>query len=277
MARIKLPYELDASDVVTTINGEEKTQQEFNEQIANNGSGLSAAEKNWVKTQVEGALKTEAAQCLTVTTSTGTTYYADTTTAASRTRTISVSLSWKEGDAEAVSVAADSTPTGWTKDGNSYKYALNDTTRSVAATTFNYTIPASNAKYGGITVSKASTARSISVVNPAWIGLYESNDAANVAAAVAAINASGRKTANVNEKMTLTNSENKTKWLWIVTKTSASATQLGQSVLNAAADAINFVSPNNANITLSGYKVYISKSSVDNGESFADTQVSITL
>lgn len=204
----------------------------------------------YVKQQNAAALQDEADAKFAVTTSGSATLYTD----ANSSTTLAVTVTTKF-DGEAVD--CDSVPTGWTRTATgTYTKSVSGASGSVTATTFSYT--PSSGTYKDITVSKSSTAKIITVVNPVYYGFTTATTLAD------AIGDLTRSTSKVSVT-SLTNSKANGAYLWILTKNSATATQLGQSILGAATTNQSFTSPQDSSITCSGYKLYKSTSPFDMG------------
>lgn len=156
---------------------------------------------------------------------------------------------------------------------------------SVAAQAFTYTIPLSDTTYGGLTVSKNSGARSISAIYPIYYGFATTDDDDKIAnvMAITGDNALTRSTTSYSfgggaVTCNLTNdawpegtpAESKTAWYWILTHSSSGATMEDKfigNMITLKTSSAGFVSPQNASISMSGYKLYISdKNALQGGE-----------
>jgi hypothetical protein len=235
---------------------------------------LTKVQINWIKKKMQEELSEEALKLYSIGTSGGATFYSDETAAASMTSTVTVTLTYN-GTSQ---VKADTTPSGWTQNTPStdkYTYTKTATTSaSVPATTFKYTVPSSDPSYGGITVSKNSTAKSVSVVNPAYYGIVNSKSTSTISTFIKNLT---RITTRLSTTASITNTTGSAGYLVIVTKSTATATQLGLSILDAATSGISFTSPKNSAITMSGYNVYFSTNSVASGGSLENTLLTINL
>ncbi len=227
---------------------------------------LTSAQKAWINSQMADALAEEAKTKFSVSTSTsGTTSYS-VDALASATMTVTVTTSF-----DGALVDCDPVPSGWTRSGTgTYTKSCTSTSgsaASVAAATFTYT--PSSGDYEGITVSKDSTAKSISVTKPFYYGWAASSYTAdNVATVVSTLT---RQTANTGSG-TFTTAPSESSKFWIVVPSNRTATmkQLGQSISDVAVTK-TFTSPQNADIVLTGYKVYISSNEFTSAPSIAWT------
>lgn len=235
---------------------------------------LTNAQIDWIKKKMQEELSEEALKLYSVSTSGGATFYSDETAAASMTSSVTVTLTYN-GTSQ---VKADTTPSGWTQNTPStgkYTYTKTATTSAaVSATTFQYTVPSSDPSYGGITVSRNSTAKSVSVVNPAYYGIVNSKSTGTISTFIKNLT---RITARLSTTTSIKNTTGSAGYLVIVTKSTATATQLGLSILDAATSGISFTSPKNSAITMSGYNVYFSTNSVAAGGSLENTLLTINL
>lgn len=235
---------------------------------------LTKAQIDWIKKKMQDELSEEALKLYAVSTTGGATFNSDETAAASMTSVVTVTLTYN-GTSQ---IKADATPSGWTENTPSsgkYTYTKTATTSaSVPAATFKYTIPSSDPSYGGITVSRNSTAKSVSVVNPAYYGIVNVKSTATISTFIKNLT---RITSRLNTTASIKNTTGSAGYLVIVTKSTATATQLGLSILDAATSGISFTSPKNSAITMSGYNVYFSTNSVAAGGSLENTLLTINL
>lgn len=236
---------------------------------------LTEAQKTWINSQMDTERQEEANALYSVTTSTTgtTTYYTDTTEQASMSAVVNVVLAFNGTSG----LGAASIPSGWSEvtDGTGTKYTKSISYgTSAAATAFTYTIPDSDTNYGGLSVTKNSTAKSISSINPAYWGMATTNDVANINSFIGNLT---RATSSVSGTQSIPNNTGTTAYFVIVTKGSATATQIGQTILNAPTTGISFTSPQNGAITMSGYKVYFSTNSIAAGATLANVALNISL
>lgn len=235
---------------------------------------LTKAQIDWIKKKMQDELSEEALKLYAVSTTGGATFNSDETAAASMTSVVTVTLTYN-GTSQ---IKADATPSGWTENtlsSGKYTYTKTATTSaSVPAATFKYTIPSSDPSYGGITVSRNSTAKSVSVVNPAYYGIVNVKSTATISTFIKNLT---RITSRLNTTASIKNTTGSAGYLVIVTKSTATATQLGLSILDAATSGISFTSPKNSAITMSGYNVYFSTNSVAAGGSLENTLLTINL
>ncbi|MBE6331694.1 MAG: hypothetical protein E7070_05260 [Bacteroidales bacterium] len=168
----------------------------------------------------------------------------------------------------------DSTPSGWTRTATgTYQRSLTTAAGgTVASASFTYTI--SGGTYDGLTVTKSSSAKSITVTFPCFYGFAASANAADIDTVIPTLT---RRTSALTQTAALNNQLATAGYFWIVTRGSATATQLGSSILRAAVTGVSFNSTQNSGITLSGYKVYISTNSAAAGGKFDNVALNISI
>ena len=233
-------------------------------------AALSAA-LVWADQQRTQGIADEARAKFTVSTAvTGNRRTAD--TAATTTMTVTVTTKF-----DGAAVDCDSTPSGWTRTAlGEYTRTLADAASgTIAAASFTYTPPASS-PYAGIVCTKSSTAQSIAVTYPAWHG-FASGTESTTAAIEAAIGDLTRITAKVTQTADLTNGLATAGYYWILTHSTATATQSGNNILRAVVSGRSFTSPENDAITLSGYNLYISTNSAASGGKFGDVALTVNV
>ena len=153
-----------------------------------------------------------------------------------------------------VKVDADETPSGWTRTSTgTYTKSVTGASGSVAAAEFSYT-PTSG-QFEGITVAKNSTQKNISAINPIFYGFATTNDQAQLASVIGTLT---RRTARLQQVADLVNNTGGVAYYWILTKSTATATQLGSTILNPPIPNKSFTSTQNPSITMTGYNLYIS-------------------
>lgn len=201
------------------------------------------------------------------TSSTGGSYYIDTSTNTTMTVTVKTKF-------DGSLVDADKTPTGWDKisTGTYTKSITGSNGTSINAQEFEYT-------KDGILITKSSTKKSISATNVAYYGLIEGNDGTvELTSQIMSTLDNGRITHNINRTETINNNSTETRYLWILTKSTADATQFAISMfLDNITHNKSFESPRNSNITLTGYNLYISDKSVSAGGSYDDVNLIINI
>ncbi len=234
---------------------------------------ITPAQKAWVQNAMEEDMQAAADAAFSITTeSTTLTFNGDTTAAANCTATVTVKLTFA-----GVRVKANSVPSGWTEvngsGGYEYTKAISSST-AAEATSFAYTVPAGDASgYEGITVRKSSTRKAVSIVYPAYYG-FCSSKTGSVGSFVGSLT---RITSNLSTTRTMTNSSGAAAYLVIVSKGTSTAKQLGANIMDAAVSSGSFTSPQNSNISLSGFNVYYSSLSVLAGGSLNDVEFNIRL
>lgn len=153
-----------------------------------------------------------------------------------------------------VKVDTDETPSGWTRTSTgTYTKSVTGASGSVAAAEFSYT-PTSG-QFEGITVAKNSTQKNISAINPIFYGFATTNDQAQLASVIGTLT---RRTTRLQQVADLVNNTGGVAYYWILTKSTATATQLGSTILNAPIPNKSFTSTQNPSITMTGYNLYIS-------------------
>ena len=168
-------------------------------------------------------------------------------------------------------VDCDSTPSGWTRTATgTYQRSVTGASGTVAGS-FTYTI--SGGTYDGLTVTASSSA-SISKTYPCFYGFAASASAADIATVIPTLT---RWIGSLTPTAALNNQLATAGYFWIVTRGSATATQLGSSILRAAVTGVSFTSTRNSDITLSGYKVYITTNSAAAGGKFDNVALSISI
>ena len=178
-------------------------------------------------------------------------------------------------------VDADATPTGWTRQSLGVYTKSVSGSGTVAAQSWSYT---PGGVYEQRTAVKNSPARSLSAVYPAYWGIYpgdiEHSDR-DLTPIVAQLYAQNRRVTQ-NMPTTVVNVPNNTNedvWLWIITKGSATATpeSFDISMMEEAVDDVYFTSPVNGEISLEGYKAYVSINKADAGLGFGNVKLTINL
>ena len=176
-------------------------------------------------------------------------------------------------------VDADAIPNGWTHQSTGVYTKTLDEPGTVDAQQWSYT---PGGVYEERTAVKSSPAKSLTVVYPAYWGIFPSNTVnRDITAVVAALYAQGRRvTANMsNNVVNVPNNTEEAVWLWIVTKGSATAlsNEFNVSVVNDPVSGMEFTSPIDGEIDLNGYKAYVSKNSAAPGHGTGNVKLSINL
>ena len=240
---------------------------------------LTQQMKDYLNKQLQGQREDEAKALYTLTqTGSGTTYFVygtDLEASAEKQTVVTIKFSGS-------TVAANTTPTGWTHDtqANDYKVtlAMSGIIKSVGAANFSYTIPNSIPAYSGITVTKTSSSASIKWKYPVYYGLVSTTDASSISSSVSGFTYSAE---TINTTVSIENASSSSKYLCILSKGSGSveAKQLGNSILNPNATLTNvsFVSPKNSLITMTGYTAYFSDKTAGAGLSFDNVELKATV
>lgn len=146
---------------------------------------------------------------------------------------------------------------GWTSSTTGkYSKTLTAASGTIAAQQFTYI-------KSGITCSRTSTAKSITAVNPAWYGWASAKNINGIV-----LNTAVRRTSAMSGDATIEQNTGSVAYLFILTKAAAnvSVKQLGADVaLDSALTDQTFTSPKNAQITMSGYRLYFTTPSFANG------------
>ncbi len=199
-------------------------------------------------------------------------YFADAQTSPGMTVTVTLKF-------DGTLVDADATPSGWMRQSTGVYTKTLAEPGTVDAQSWSYT---PGGVYEERTAVKSSPSRSLTVVYPAYWGIFAGNDASqpDITAIVASLSGQHRVTANL--PTTVVNVPNDTQddcWLWIVTKGSATATpeSFDISMMEEAVDDVHFTSPVNGEISLEGYKAYVSINKADAGLGFGNVKLTINL
>ena len=228
------------------------------------GSGTSAdysTQMAWVNAQMQGELQEQANSLFSVTTNaSGENYWADVVNSTTLTVTVTVRFDGAnvQPDNHDAIVAA-----GWSNSATGvYTKELTGASGSIAAQAFTYT-PQSGT-YQGITVSKSSAAKSILAKYPAYYGFS--------ATEITPANYNGeltRITAKLTQTADLNNTTGSAAHLYILTHSTATATQSGNNILNA---------PESVTLNgMSGYKMYVSTNSAAANGKFGDVALTINV
>lgn len=263
----------------TTINGRIDQLAAANN-VTTSDAVYQYAERLYNEANAEANKAAAEAKWNVDTTSTSlTTVYTDTVASASV--TVTVNTTW-DGVATKPSNESTLTSTGdWTKqsDGTYTKTATINSagTATVAATLFKYTPSSGNYTEE---ITKNSVAKSIKFEDVAYYGFATTKDTTDIDTIVSGLTrittnlgTSGSKPATV--PVTLTNNTGSSAYLWILSKqtnasnnTKIAAEQFTANVLDSTAqNNVSFTSPENNEITLTGYKLYTSMNSTANGGS----------
>lgn len=240
---------------------------------ASDGWGLSQnnytdRDMQWVRDKIAAELRDEALGKYIITTDANPTSFVR-DIKSEETMTVTVTLKFNGSN-----VDANFVPTGWGK--SETGVYLRQSTSSVSAQAWEYT--PSSGKYEGIQMSKNSSSKSINGIYPAYYGIVPSGDTSNINNMVSQYlnTSSTRTTTSVNSDKSFTNETGQQAWLWILTHGTATARQSGTSILQNPTT-VSFISPNNGSITMSGYKLYISKNPIGVGLPLSNVSINITL
>lgn len=240
------------------------------------GGMMTQAYKDYLDGILNGQ-KQQAANALftRVVTDTVPTYYVDETTEANMTGTRTILFKFNNvavdpSSANGLSPAYTKSATG------TYTYALTKASGAPGVTNIKYNIPSGT--YQGMTASMANIGSKDVTASPiAYYGWFSSNDIAQLATLFVAGNMIGASaafsSANKFKRLTGAISGSSVKhavdgtelYLWVITKGSVSAKDDMQiEAMNQKSGTHSLTSPMNGNITLSGYKVYISENKLNN-------------
>lgn len=222
---------------------------------------------NWVMQKMREELYELAMEKFSVSTAAANdTYITDVVTSTTMVVTVTVKF-------DDVLVDADETPSGWTKASTgTYTKSVTGASGSVAETEFSYT--PSSGEFEGITVAKNSAQKSISAINPIFYGFATTNDQAQLASVIGTLT---RRTTRLKQVADLVNNTGSVAYYWILTKSTATATQLGSTILNEPIPNKSFTSTQNPSITMTGYNLYISTNSCAAGGLFSNVDLTINL
>lgn len=201
-------------------------------------------------------------------------YFADAQTSPGMTVTVTLKF-------DGALVDADATPLGWTRQSLGVYTKSIAQPGTVAPQQWSYT---PGGVYEQRTAVKSSPARSLSAVYPAYWGIYPGKLGAtdrDITPIVAQLYAQSRRVTS-DMPTTVVNVPNDTQddcWLWIVTKGSATATpeSFDISMMEEAVDDVYFTSPVNGEISLEGYKAFVSINKADAGLGFGNVKLTINL
>ena len=190
-------------------------------------------------------------------------------TAANAQKKVIVTLSF-----DGVRIIGNDAPCGWTLVGDRYErvISLNGGETEAPPTIFTYT--PNSGIYKGYTVIYNSSEAAVEWTYPIYYGFVPYNSESMINTAL--VSQMTYATSDViNPSATIKNNTSSDGYLCILTRGSASATQLGISMLDCEKLAPNFTSPKNSAITMSGYKVYFSKNQVAAGSSLGNIDLKI--
>ena len=254
-------------------------QHTINEALAASigGTGDSLTEEQltllqWVRKHRQDLLQEEAQAKFAVATSvSGKTFDASVKT----NTTMKVTVTTKF-DGVLIDVTDNYTTDGWTRTavGTYEKTLANASEGTIAAHTFSLTLPNDHATYAGITVTGTSAAHSISAIYPTFYGFANSKNQAALNTVVLSLS---KSTNNVNENKDWNNTTGADAYFWVLAKGSANFYYNGNNeMLEEPITGVSFTAPN-ADITLSGYKLYFSKNSAAAGLGFSSSLLKINL
>lgn len=176
-------------------------------------------------------------------------------------------------------VDADSTPSGWAHPSlGTYTKTL-DEPGTVNPQQWSYT---PGGQYEDRVASVTTPSRGLTMVYPAYWGIwpYSDTEPSDITGVVAGLNSQHRVTSNVaNQVVNVPNTTEKNTWLWIVTKGTATAlnNEFNTSIMRDPVAGKSFTSPVNAELSLQGYKVYVSKNLAEAGYGFGNVKLTINL
>lgn len=140
---------------------------------------------------------------------------------------------------------------------------------------------------GGVYLDHVAVANSkaftLKAVYPAYWGIWPGNDTSSpdITDVVAALNQQQRRVTQdiSNLVLNVPNDSESRAWLWIVTKGSASAlnAEFNIPIIDAPVEGMEFISPVNNQLTMQGYRAYLSQNSAAPGLSFGNVKLSISL
>ena len=255
-----LQRKLKAGDGVT-ITREVSSKGVFDIISATGSSADYSAQMAWVNAQMAGQLQEAANNLFSVaTTAIGDSYWADEANSTTLDVTVTVKFDGAnvQPDNHNAIIAA-----GWASSATGvYTKSVTGASGSVAAQAFNYT-PQSGT-YQGVAVTKNSTAKSITVKYPAYYGFSDSE----IDVAGSFENPLTRITAKLTQTADLNNGTGSAAHLYILTHSTATATQSGNNILQTP-----------QNVTLHGttYKLYKSTNSAAAGGKFGDVALTINI
>ena len=130
--------------------------------------------------------------------------------------------------------------------------------------TFTYTIPSTDPTYAGLTVSKKSAKKYVIAVYPIFYGFAATNDPADLATVMALTDETKltRGTSKHTFNGAVVNNLNATAWYWALTHSASGASlwdSFGGEMLVLESSSAQFTSTQNSSITMTGYKLYISR------------------
>lgn len=255
-----LQRKLKAGDGVT-ITREVSSKGVFDIISATGSSADYSAQMEWVNAQMAGQLQEQAnAKFSVATTASGESYWAD----EANSTTLDVTVTVKFDGANVQPSNHDAIiAAGWESNATGvYTKSVTGASGTVDAQAFNYT-PQSG-QYQGIAVTKNSAAKSITAKYPAYHGFSATAiDPANYSGGLIRITAKLTQTADLN------NGTGAAAHYYILTHSTATATQSGNNILQAAQS----VTVNG----MSGYKLYVSTNSAAAGGKFGDVALTINI
>lgn len=199
------------------------------------------------------------------------TYYAD--EKETDTLTVTVTLRY---DGNPVDADTNGVPSGWEKVPNTigqYSKTISGS-GSTGAATFSYTA-------NGETKTANAQSKTLTKAWPAYWGMMASNDTAgNIDTIVASLATQHRETSNVsNRTINVEGDPKNDMWLWVVTHGSATVVDatFNQNVMEQPVNLSEFESPMNAQISLAGYKVYVSTWPIEAQQAGYQAKLSINL
>jgi len=225
------------------------------------------AEELYNEKHAEEALATAMANYSLVTTPVNnSSVYAD--EAASNVFSAKVQLTYK-----GTAIQAASLPTGWGRTDNIGEYTIEKEQTGPGTTTIaSESFMIAPEDYPG-SLTKNSDAVSAKVIAPVYYGWVTSK---TVPATITGFTRSTTKVSQTGGSGSFTNTLQSAAYLCILTRSTASVTQNGTEILDAAVSGQSFYYPDKA-VQLTGYKAYFSTNSAEAGSGFGKLNITINI
>ena len=186
------------------------------------------------------------------------------------TLTVTAITKFKNDENTDVKVDVSTPPTGWSRlsEGTYSITTAAAAAPSVPQATFNYKVTENVSEtYKGLNVSKKSTAVNSTVYYPAYYGYITTNNYSslitNGVLDVAGKNLTRITTKKTDSAITLTNSTGSTAYFWILTHSTASASQSGNSILGSSITVkLRSFQPGKTGIVMENYHLYMTTNPV---------------
>lgn len=202
-----------------------------------------------------------------------TSYWSDTTLDADKTTTRTITIKF---DGQVVEPTTSGNLSQYTKKSTGvYTRAITTASSAPATGTITYKVPAGTYANGtivvsatdNITVSGSLGAVGISTSNAAYYGFSASKDVDNVNSVIKNLTRITSAISNKdNMKGKFTNNSGADAYIWIITKGESDMLSMGLPALNNAVTGKTITSPVNEEISMNGYKIYIQKNAMSNGD-----------